>query len=215
MQPAPLIDLETLADRFRTKTETRQIVAIAGPPGSGKSTLAEMLVERLDRQRPGSAALLPMDGFHFDNAVLTDMGRLPFKGAPDTFDVGGLDHMLRRLGNRDEDAVAVPVFDRSIEIARAGGRLIDKSVDIIVAEGNYLLLGETPWSRLRAHFDLTVLVDVPEDILRQRLTRRWEGFGLSDDAIRAKVEANDLPNGYRVMRDSIRPDFRFKAPAAV
>src|SRR5690606_35287023 len=83
--------------------------------------------------------------------------------------VGGLDHSLARLRTRDEAFVAVPVFDRAIEIARAGARLIPAGVPVIVAEGNYLLLKDAPWSALARHFELTVRLDVPEDVLRARL----------------------------------------------
>ena len=45
-------------------------------------------------------------------------------------------------------------------------------------------------------------LDVPEDVLRQRLTARWQGYGLSEAQIAVKLEANDLPNGRRVRADS-------------
>ena len=44
----------------------RFVVAVEGPPGSGKSTLAERLGEQLEE---GSAVVVPMDGFHFDDVV--------------------------------------------------------------------------------------------------------------------------------------------------
>jgi pantothenate kinase len=115
--------------------------------------------------------------------------------------------MLLRLRARDEAAVAVPVFDRDLEIARAGARLIPREVRIIVAEGNYLLLAEPPWDGLRPLFDVTAMIDVSEDILRARLTARWQGYGLSPAEIAAKVEGNDLPNGARVRRESAPADF--------
>ena len=87
-------------------------------------------------------------------------------------------------------------------MARAGARLIPQSVELIVAEGNYLLLASPPWDRLARLFDLTVRLDVPEDVLRQRLTARWQGYGLSEAQIAVKLEANDLPNGRRVRADS-------------
>jgi len=62
----------------------RRFLAIAGAPGSGKSTTAETLLETLDRAAPGMAAILPMDGFHYDDAILHERGRRPWKGAPDT-----------------------------------------------------------------------------------------------------------------------------------
>ncbi|GGH12800.1 nucleoside triphosphate hydrolase [Alsobacter metallidurans] len=186
----------------------RVIVALAGAPGSGKSTLAEQIAERLNASKPGFAAVLPMDGFHFDDSVLDAAGLRPRKGAPDTFDVGGLRHTLQRLRARDEDVVAVPVFDRDIEIARAGARLIPCSVAVVVAEGNYLLLDRPPWAALRPLFDVAILLDVPEPVLRMRLEERWRGYGLDDDAVRRKIDGNDLPNARAVMRESCDPDIR-------
>ena len=185
----------------------RIIVAIAGAPGSGKSTLAEAVEAALNAEAPGCAAVLPMDGFHYDDLLLVPMGKRPRKGAPDTFDVGGLYHMLQRLRANDEAAVAVPVFDRSIEIARAGARLIPQQVRVLVCEGNYLLLRQDPWAGLRPMFDLTVLIDTPEPVLRQRLTGRWQGFGLSPDEIAWKLDGNDLPNGRMVIAQGGDPDF--------
>jgi pantothenate kinase len=57
-------------------------------------------------------------------------------------------------------------------------------------------------------FDLTVMVEVPEPVLRARLQARWQGLGLSADEIAAKVEENDLPNGRLVRDGSVTPDFR-------
>jgi pantothenate kinase len=56
-------------------------------------------------------------------------------------------------------------------------------------------------------FDTTVFVDVPEDILRQRLVERWRAYGLSAAEIEAKVEGNDLPNGRYIMSNSKPADF--------
>ena len=98
----------------------RLIVGIAGAPGSGKSTIANALAKRVNAVQSDRAALLPMDGYHYDDGVLGDLGRLSRKGAVDTFDVDGLAHMLTRLRENKTDSVAVPVFDRSIEITAQG-----------------------------------------------------------------------------------------------
>ncbi|WP_128513756.1 nucleoside/nucleotide kinase family protein [Tabrizicola thermarum] len=203
-----LADLTQIADRLEARAAEggRVIAALAGAPGSGKSTLADKLVGKLNGRKPGQAAVLPMDGYHYDDLYLVPAGLRPRKGAPMTFDVGGLYHTLKRLRAQDEDEVAVPVFDRRIEIARAGARLIPKDVQIIVVEGNWLLLNEAPWDRLRPMFDLTVMVDVPEHVLRARLRGRWERLGLSEAEIVEKLEENDLPNGRRVRDCSISAD---------
>ncbi|MDM9625029.1 nucleoside/nucleotide kinase family protein [Rhizobium sp. S152] len=195
--------------RKRFADEKRRVlVAVAGAPGSGKSTLAERAVELLNEGKVGCAALFPMDGYHYDDVVLEAAGRRPFKGAIDTFDAHGLRHMLLRLKENADDVVAVPVFDRTIEIARAGGRLIPQSVDILVCEGNYLLAEQAPWDRLKSIFDFTVFVDVSEDNLRKRLQDRWSSYGLDPKEINRKVEENDVPNGLAIISGSSEPDRR-------
>lgn len=202
-------DPEALARHLIALDPGRRVLcAIAGAPGSGKSTVAEGLVERLNALEPGAAALLPMDGFHYDDLYLVPAGLRPRKGAPETFDVGGLRHMLIRLRANDEATVAVPVFDRDIEIARAGARLIPQSVRVIVVEGNYLLLTRPPWDTLRPLFDTTVMLDVAEEELRARLTRRWTHYELTPDEIAWKLDGNDLPNGRVVRAESAPADFR-------
>ena len=203
-------DLARLADlaQARAATGGRVILAMAGAPGSGKSTLADKLVGTLNARQEGLAMVLPMDGYHYDDLYLAPAGLRPRKGAPQTFDVGGLYHTLKRLRARDEPDVAVPVFDRQIEIARAGARLIPASVPVIVAEGNWLLLDQAPWDRLRPMFDITVMVEVPEPVLRARLRGRWERLGLTGAEILAKLEENDLPNGRLVRDGSVAADWR-------
>lgn len=200
-----------LVDLLAAKAAKGRVVAgIAGPPGSGKSTVAEGIVEALNARAAGMAAVLPMDGYHYDDLHLVPAGLRPRKGAPDTFDVGGLYHTLKRIRARDEDFVAVPVFDRDIEIARAGARMIPADVPVIVVEGNYLLLGQDPWARLRPMFDVAVLVEVPEEVLRERLRARWVHYKLTPEEIDWKLDGNDLPNGRMVMAGSTGADFRLR-----
>jgi len=173
----------------------RVIVAVAGPPGAGKSTVVEELLGVLPE---GSAAIVPMDGFHYDDMVLTAKDLRQRKGAPETFDFDGYEALLKRLLAGDCD-VAVPVFDRSIEIARAGAAIVPKEVKFILTEGNYLLLDEEPWSRLAPLFDFTVYLDVPREELERRLIQRWLDHGRSPEDGRAWVNSNDLPNVDRVL----------------
>jgi pantothenate kinase len=188
----------------------RRIVAIAGAPGSGKSTLAEALVDTLNTRAPGQAALLPMDGFHYDDLYLVPAGLRDRKGAPDTFDAPGFGHALRRLRAADEPHVAVPVFDRTLEIARAGARLIPATARIIVTEGNWLLLNQSPWSDLAPLYDLTVALDVPEAELERRLTDRWLGFGFDPQQARDWVASNDMPNARLATRGSHPADITIR-----
>lgn len=193
------------------KGDKRHFVAIAGAPGSGKSTAAEALYEALSARHPGKVAILPMDGFHYDDGLLLQMGRRPWKGAPDTFDVGGLRSVLQRLKDPSETRIAVPVFDRELEISRGSARLIASDVELILVEGNYLLLKDEPWHQLHPYFDMTIFIDVPEEELRRRLRRRWERFNLSEEEIQHKLEGNDLPNGRAVIERSIEADISYRS----
>jgi pantothenate kinase len=173
----------------------RFIVAIAGPPGSGKSTLAANLHEVLPQ---GSSAVVPMDGFHFDNVILDQRGLRQRKGAPETFDFAGFDALLRRIRSLEPE-IAIPVFDRSMELSRAGAAIIGPQVKFILVEGNYLLLDEPPWSGLAERFDFTIFVDVPRFELERRLLERWRDHGRPDEEARAWVAGNDMPNVDRVL----------------
>lgn len=204
--PADAFTAEMVALAGSLREGERRIVGIAGPPASGKSTLAEAIVAAVNAAHPGRAALLPQDGFHFDDTLLAARGHLSRKGAPHTFDVGGLASALARL-RAGEDAVAVPRFDRAIEIARAGAIVIGRDCRLVVCEGNYLLLDEEPWRALHGAFDTTAALSVAEPELARRLTARWQDHGLSPAEITEKLEANDMPNGRLVTARSRRADF--------
>lgn len=191
-----------LQDRGRL---ARSITAVAGPPGAGKSTVADALAQRLNEAEPGSAAVLPMDGYHFDDFVLVPRGWRARKGAQHTFDVAGFSHMLARLRENSEPEITVPVFDRELEIARAGARIIPSTVRHLIVEGNYLLLKEPPWSGLAEHFDTTVFLEVPMTVLRARLEERWKD--LQPEERRCKLDDNDLPNAKLVLDDSRASQF--------
>ena len=119
--------------------------------------------------------------------------------------MGGLKASLQRLADGEGD-VAVPVFDRDLEISRGSARIIPSSTRLIVVEGNYLLLDRSPWTSLRSFFDLTIMIEVPEDELRRRLTARWQHYGLDAAAMAHKLDGNDLPNGRTVREHSLEPD---------
>ncbi|NTE79954.1 nucleoside triphosphate hydrolase [Agrobacterium tumefaciens] len=202
------LKLETIAEDVLRRAEGRSrfIVAIAGPPGAGKSTLADALCDAL-LARGETAAVLPMDGFHMDNGILKERGLLPRKGAPETFDVRGFLDIVSAVRKGGQE-VLVPVFDRSREIAIASARAIAPETRFILAEGNYLLLDEAPWTTLSKSFDLTIFVGPSVDVLEERLRKRWQGYGLDEAAIHAKLFENDLPNGKRVIENARPADVR-------
>ena len=180
-------------------TEHRQLIAIAGPPASGKSTLAEAVAENMP-----NACVVPMDGFHLDNRILTARKLLHRKGAPETFDVDGFRALLARL--REEREVIYPLFDRNLDRAIAGAGSVGTTTRTVVVEGNYLLLDAPGWHALRPLWDFAAYLAVPQDVLRARLMQRWHSHGYSpEDALR-KTETNDLPNALTTAQHMMEPD---------
>ena len=186
----------------RAGSAKRFLIAIAGPPGAGKSTMADNLANGLKARRE-TAAVLPMDGFHMDNAVLIERGLLARKGIPETFDVRGFLDIVRAVRPADQE-VLVPVFDRSRELAIASARPISPHDRFIIIEGNYLLFTQGKWADLDGIFDFTIMLAPPIEVLEERLWERWRGYKLSEEEASAKVYGNDLPNG-RLILENRRP----------
>jgi pantothenate kinase len=190
-----------LIDGTTAPSGCRKVIGIVGPPGSGKSTLAEALVDRLNQQEDGLAALVPMDGFHMDNAQLDQLGLRSVKGAPHTFDADVFVATLRSL-RPVGSAGAVPLFDRSQDQTVPAGRTVADSVGILVVEGNYLLLASQPWQQVASLLDATVALRPSLGTLEQRLMKRWRAHGLSPQMAYGKTHGNDLNNAKRVLNES-------------
>jgi pantothenate kinase len=148
-----------------------------------------------------------MDGYHFDNAVLGEQ-QVPLKGAPHTFDVEGLRCDLERI-RQATHPVAVPVFDRPLDLARAGGRLITPGQRIVIVEGNYLLLDRSPWRELRPLFDWTLFLEVDDAVLAERLVKRWLEMGQDHAGALERAHHKDMLNAQLVKRCSLPPDQRW------
>ncbi|WP_104202554.1 nucleoside triphosphate hydrolase [Billgrantia saliphila] len=204
-------NIHDMAVRLLEAAENRQrfIVALAGPPGAGKSFLSEWLCRELNERQPGIAEVVPMDGYHLDNAILEPRGQLAIKGAPETFDPDGLKHDLERIRRADR-SVAVPTFDRPLDLARAGGRLITLEHRLVIVEGNYLLLDREPWRELRPLFDMTLFLEVSDEVLEARLIQRWLGMGQDQAGAIAKARHKDMLNARLIKRESIEPDLYWR-----
>jgi len=188
----------------------RIAIGLAGGPGSGKSTLAAELVTMLNAVKPGSAALVPMDGFHMKHSKIEAMGQADYKGAPHTFEgaafVSFLHHLKHATG-----PVSGPGYSRKIEDVVENAFTIQPEARVLVVEGNYLLLTEGPWAGVKALLDYAVFLDVPRNVIETRLLRRHGEEGLfSEERNRAHIARNDLPNYDLVDGSKDRADVIFE-----
>lgn len=181
----------------------RSILGIVAPPGAGKSTLAQALAA----QYPDRVQVVPMDGFHLANSELLRLGRSGRKGAPDTFDAAGYAHLLQRLAQQGErEVVYAPDYRREIEEAVAGAIAVLPATRLIVTEGNYLLLDDSPWPRVREQIDEVWYLDVDEALRRERLLQRHMFFGRSRERALSWIAGTDEPNAVRIARTRHKAD---------
>lgn len=186
----------------------RKLLGLVGAPGAGKSTLAMALQQAF----AGVAQVVPMDGFHLANAELQRLGCLNHKGAPDTFDAAGYAALLRRLRQQPPgEIVYAPEFRREIEEPVAGAIAVLPDTQLVITEGNYLLLDQGPWAQVAPLLDEVWFVEVDSALRTERLTRRHEHFGRSPPAARDWVEQVDEPNARLIAatRDRAQHVFRW------
>ena len=194
----------------------RILVLLAAPPGAGKSTLASFL-ERLSREHAGLCPLqaIGMDGFHRRQEYLLShtterdgktIRMVEIKGAPVTFDLEKLLSAVRRVAAGE--TCGWPVYDRMLHNPVEDALTVDG--EIVLLEGNYLLLDEDGWRDLAAYADYTVSVSAGEELLRNRLIDRKLHTGVAEDATVRFVDFSDMPNVRLCLAKSVPADLRLR-----
>ena len=185
---------------LQQKKGRRILVMLAAPPGAGKTTLLSFL-EKLSREREDLTEIqvIGMDGFHRRQEYLLNhfaehegkqVSMVEIKGAPITFDLEKLTDCVRRVA--DGAVCGWPVYDRLLHNPVEDAVCVEGN--IILLEGNYLLLDEDGWRDLAAHADYTISIAVDEALLRTRLIDRKMKTGVDENAAVQFVDFSDMPN---------------------
>lgn len=194
------------------RREMRRIIAfLAAPPATGKSTLLQFL-EQLSREREGIREIqaLGMDGFHYPNKYLEEhfldragerISLKSIKGAPETFDAQGLREKIRAAKKGD---VSWPVYDRKIHDVLFDALAV--TGDILLLEGNWLLLDEPEWRELHCLADYTLCIQVAPELLKDRLIKRKIQGGLTESEAISFYEASDRRNVERLTGNTVPAD---------
>ena len=208
----PLMRQLTALQRKKGK---RILAMLAAPPGTGKSTLLSFL-DRLSRE---NAELSPvqtigMDGFHRRQEYLMshtvmrngqEVRMVDIKGAPVTFDLEKLRERVKNVAAGEK--CGWPVYDRMLHNPREDAVMID-SDNIVLLEGNYLLLDENGWRELAGYADYTISVSAEETFLRNRLIERRIKTGVKRDAAIRFVDFSDMPNVRTCLEKTMPADLK-------
>ena len=147
------------------------VIAIAGCSGSGKSTLSQKLLD--DLKDDYRVELLATDRY-FNRP---------------------LPKMISPLSGLEYDDYNCPEslnFAKYYEDVKA---LITRDdLDIVILEGNYLLLDMDGWRDLASYADYTISIRADEEMLRERLIDRKMKTGVSRNESIRFVDFSDMPN---------------------
>jgi pantothenate kinase len=184
----------------------RALLGIVGEPGAGKSTFAEQLLARLEKEQPGLAVTVSMDGFHLAHKVIEAWGQVADKGTIDTFDADGFLALLRRTRAETANTVWWPEFNRDLEDAVAGSVEVAAQHRLVIVDGNFLLSTRDPWRQAKNLLDESWFLDALPEPRRERLTRRYISYGFTPEAARAKTLGVDENTSALIRSTASRAD---------
>ena len=201
---------------MRQAAGRRILVMMAAPPGAGKSTLLSFL-DRLAEETEGVSRIqaIGMDGFHRRQEYLLSHDTLrdgkpvrmvDVKGAPETFDLEALTERVKRVSSGE--TVGWPVYDRLLHNPVEDAVSVDG--EIVILEGNYLLLNLDGWRELKGFADYTVSVRAEETLLRERLISRRIKTGVAQDEAARFVDYSDMPNVRLCLSRSVPADLQLE-----
>ena len=209
----PLLRRLTALQRAKGR---RILVMVAAPPGCGKTTLLSFL-EKLSRssEELTNIQAVGMDGFHRRQEYLLrhfaeregrQVSLVEIKGAPETFDLERLKESVKRIAGGEKNGW--PAYDRMLHDPVENALLVDG--DIVMLEGNYLLLDEDGWRDLSAYADYTISIDAEETLLRDRLIDRRIKTGVKKEAAVRFVDFSDMPNARLCLEKTMEADLRLR-----
>lgn len=170
---------------------------ICGGSGSGKSTLVALLERALPA---GAVSVLHFDAYYRDMAHLPAAARAALNfDHPDSLEAGLLAEHIDRL--QSGRPAHVPVYDFATHARLDRTERVDPA-PVIIVEGILIFAFE----QLRARFDHSVFLEVPEQVrLDRRIARDVVTRGRTEESVRRQFAATVGP----MHRDFVQPTARY------
>ncbi len=194
----------------------RILVMLAAPPGAGKSTLLSFL-DHLTHEYNDLASIqtIGMDGFHRRQEYLVshtvqrdgkEIAMVKIKGAPATFDLDRVTESVKKVAAGE--VCGWPIYNRLLHNPTENALTVNG--EIVILEGNYLLLKEAGWSGLKKYADYTISVCAEEDCLRERLIDRRIKTGVDPETAAQFVDFSDMPNVRLCLQKTVDADLQLQ-----
>lgn len=164
--------------------------------------------QRPDPSQPNIATALPLDGYHLTRAQLHAMPNpeeaVFRRGAPFTFDGQAYYELVKKLRRPIEAStrtIYAPSFDHAVKDPVTNDIPIHPTTRIVLLEGNYVALNQSPWSDAAKLMDELWFVSVPIPVATARLVKRHVAAGISPDPEHAlkRVNESDMRNGQEII----------------
>lgn len=194
--------------QMQKEKQKRLLVLLAAPPGAGKTTLS-LFLEYLSQQDQSLTPVqaIGMDGFHryqdyLETHEIMRNGKSicmkDVKGCPETFDVKKL---IQKIKEVKINNTYFPLYNRVLHNPEED--MIYVNQDIVLIEGNYLLLNEESWKDIHLLFDDTLFISADICELEKRLVQRKMMGGTPYHQAKQFYENSDGVNVERVLNHSL------------
>lgn len=202
----PLLQKWTALQQEKQK---RILILLAAPPGCGKTTVS-LFLEYLSHQIEGVTPVqaVGMDGFHryqdyLDSHYIERDGQKismkDVKGCPETFDVG---KFIEKIKETKEQDTYWPLYNR--ELHNPEENKVYVNGQIVLVEGNYLLLNEEPWSSIHTLFDDSLFIAAdPKELEKRLVSRKMRGGTPYHKALDFYLKSDGV-NVLRVLNNSLK-----------
>jgi pantothenate kinase len=120
--------------------------------------------------------------------------------------VQGYAALLAALRQSPRVVVLAPAFDHAVGEPEADAIEVGPAADLVVTEGNYLLLDDPAWRPVAAQLDESWFCALAADERRRRLIERHVGTGRPLDDATAWVDRSDEANARLVAATQLPAD---------